>query len=61
MSSWLRHVIILAALAVPVGSGGPSGARACDVALVLAVDVSGSVDSREYRLQADGLALSTPF
>lgn len=34
----------------------PSAARACDVALVLAVDVSGSVDAWEYRLQADGLA-----
>lgn len=31
-------------------------ALACDLALVLAVDVSGSVDSREYRVQMDGLA-----
>ena len=31
-------------------------AAACDVALVLALDVSGSVDAKEYRLQADGLA-----
>lgn len=31
-------------------------AMACDLALVLAVDVSGSVDSREYRIQRDGLA-----
>lgn len=31
-------------------------ARACDIALVLAVDVSGSVDQREYRVQMDGLA-----
>lgn len=31
-------------------------AVACDVALVLAVDVSGSVDSKEYALQARGLA-----
>ncbi|WP_171175826.1 DUF1194 domain-containing protein [Ruegeria sp. HKCCD8929] len=29
---------------------------ACDLALALAVDVSGSVDSREYRIQMDGLA-----
>ncbi len=28
----------------------------CDLALALAVDVSGSVDAREYRLQMDGLA-----
>ncbi|KUJ73780.1 hypothetical protein AVO45_14430 [Ruegeria marisrubri] len=31
-------------------------AAACDLALALAVDVSGSVDSREYRIQMDGLA-----
>jgi Ca-activated chloride channel family protein len=30
--------------------------QACDLALVLAVDVSGSVDSREYRMQMEGLA-----
>ncbi|MEL6681498.1 MAG: DUF1194 domain-containing protein [Pseudomonadota bacterium] len=29
---------------------------ACDIALMLAVDVSGSVDAREYRVQMDGLA-----
>ncbi len=31
-------------------------AHACDVALVLAIDVSGSVDAKEYRLQAEGLS-----
>lgn len=31
-------------------------AAACDIALVLAIDVSGSVDPQEYRLQMDGLA-----
>ncbi|OED46310.1 VWA domain-containing protein [Rhodobacteraceae bacterium (ex Bugula neritina AB1)] len=34
----------------------PLKAAACDLALVLAVDVSGSVDAQEYRLQMDGLA-----
>ncbi len=29
---------------------------ACDLALALAVDVSGSVDPKEYRIQMDGLA-----
>ncbi|MEO0989370.1 MAG: DUF1194 domain-containing protein [Pseudomonadota bacterium] len=29
---------------------------ACELALVLAVDVSGSVDPREYRVQMDGMA-----
>ena len=31
-------------------------AYACDLALALAVDVSGSVDTTEYRIQMDGLA-----
>ena len=43
-------VIILAALAF---SGG---ARACELALVLAVDVSVSVDAREFGLQMAGIA-----
>lgn len=33
-------------------------AQACDLALVLAVDVSGSVDPEEYRIQMDGLAMA---
>lgn len=33
-----------------------SSARACELALVLAVDVSGSVDTREYDIQMQGLA-----
>lgn len=33
-------------------------ARACDLALMLAVDVSGSVDRQEFRIQMDGLALA---
>ena len=38
-------------------------ARACDTALLLALDVSNSVDPGEYRLQIDGLAeaLADPF
>jgi Ca-activated chloride channel family protein len=31
-------------------------AAACETALVLAIDVSGSIDAADYRLQADGLA-----
>lgn len=34
---------------------GCASAQACELALVLAVDVSGSVDHIEYRLQMDGL------
>ena len=40
----------------------PAPGRACDLALVLAVDISGSVDEREYEIQMRGLAegLSDP-
>lgn len=38
-----------------IAAAGPV-AKACDVALVLAIDVSGSVDPAEYRLQSEGLA-----
>lgn len=38
-----------------VGAGAV-GAGACDTALVLAIDVSGSVDAAEYALQTGGLA-----
>lgn len=34
----------------------PAPATACDVALLLSVDVSGSIDRGEYRLQVDGIA-----
>ncbi len=44
----LRLLPFLIALATP--------ARACDIALLLAVDVSGSVDPREYTIQMEGLA-----
>lgn len=38
----------------PVPAGAAEGT--CDTALVLAIDVSNSVDESEYRLQIDGLA-----
>lgn len=43
-----------AAFVFSASLAGP--AKACDLALALAVDVSGSVDAREYRVQMDGLA-----
>ena len=48
----LRRIGLGLGLAVSAGSL----AQACDLALVLAVDVSGSVDPQEYRIQMDGLA-----
>ncbi|PSL20177.1 DUF1194 domain-containing protein [Shimia abyssi] len=47
---WLRRLMCLMIGIAPVS------ARACDIALLLAVDVSGSVDPKEYRIQMDGLA-----
>ena len=44
----LRTILVSLCLA-------PQG-YACDLALALAVDVSGSVDTEEYRIQMDGLA-----
>ena len=45
----LGAALIWAALTFPATA-------ACRLALVLAVDVSGSVDAKEYRLQLDGIA-----
>ena len=42
-------ILSLSLVAAPV-------ARACSIALVLAVDVSGSVDEYEYQLQVQGIA-----
>ncbi|MFY0691383.1 MAG: DUF1194 domain-containing protein [Paracoccaceae bacterium] len=44
-----------AAIAISLGLSG-TPAQACEVALVLAVDISGSISTEEYRLQMDGLA-----
>ena len=43
-------------LAVALGMTLPNPAPACDLALALAVDVSGSVDVREFDIQMTGLA-----
>lgn len=46
----IRALIVLLMLA------SPASAQYCRQALALGLDVSGSVDGREYRLQLDGLA-----
>lgn len=46
----VRAALLLLLLAAPPRAG------ACETALVLAMDVSGSIDHAEYRLQIDGLA-----
>ena len=43
-------------ICVALGLCAPVSAIACELALLLAVDVSGSVDTREFRIQMDGLA-----
>ena len=47
---------LLALLAAPSVPGAQAQARECRQALVLGLDVSGSVDMAEYRLQIDGVA-----
>ncbi len=49
-----RRGVILAVCALWLGHGAAQAQ--CRQALALGVDVSGSVDGREYRLQLDGLA-----
>ncbi|MEM7748715.1 MAG: DUF1194 domain-containing protein, partial [Pseudomonadota bacterium] len=51
LASLLAFVLLLAPAATPVRS-----TATVDLALVLALDVSGSVNGYEYRLQRDGLA-----
>ena len=48
--------MIRAFLLILLGMSVTLPARACDLALALAVDVSGSVDPREFRIQMQGLA-----
>ncbi|MEM9577063.1 MAG: DUF1194 domain-containing protein [Pseudomonadota bacterium] len=57
MTPFLRHVLALPLVFLP----GMSAAE-CRQALAIGLDVSGSVDLREYRLQVDGLvsALNDP-
>jgi Ca-activated chloride channel family protein len=44
----LRILLVLVLLPLP--------GRACEMALLLAIDVSGSIDAGEYALQVKGLA-----
>jgi Ca-activated chloride channel family protein len=49
-----RALILAAGLGLQLLRAAP--AAACDVALLLTIDVSGSIDRGEYRLQVEGLA-----
>ena len=46
----------LAAMALMLWGAASGAVAECRQALMLALDVSGAVDQREYRLQLDGLA-----
>ncbi|MEQ3626980.1 MAG: DUF1194 domain-containing protein [Celeribacter sp.] len=52
MRRWLRAVAVTLLMVLP----GVAAAQSCRQSLVLGLDVSGSVDDREYRQQLDGLA-----
>src|SRR5262245_57028862 len=52
----VRHIRDLLFLLVFLVAGSVLAAERVDVALVLAADVSRSVDEREFRLQRDGIA-----
>lgn len=47
---------LASALMALLAAGSVAARPACNLALVFALDVSASVDAREYRLQAEGLA-----
>jgi Ca-activated chloride channel family protein len=49
--TWWKGIVAGVALGASV-----QATQACDLALVLAVDVSGSVDTEEYKIQMQGLA-----
>jgi hypothetical protein len=51
-----RPLVALRALLVATGLAGPVAAADCRLALVLAIDVSSSVDDAEDKLQRNGLA-----
>ena len=51
-ATWLRY----AAAAGVLTMAAPAAAQQCALELILAVDVSGSIDGEEWRLQSGGLA-----
>jgi hypothetical protein len=52
----IRHAVLAAALALSPSTADAQGKVDVDLALVLAVDCSGSVDDAEYKLQMLGIA-----
>jgi Ca-activated chloride channel family protein len=56
MRSWAAAGSGAAALLLAGLAGAPAGAEGCALELILAVDVSGSIDEQEFALQMEGLA-----
>lgn len=56
MPSWFSVVLMACALLVPVRDARAEGPYDVDLLLVLAADVSRSVDAQKFRLQRDGYA-----
>ncbi|MEM7500177.1 MAG: DUF1194 domain-containing protein [Pseudomonadota bacterium] len=53
---WPGRILRVAAAALALGLAAPGAARACALELILALDVSGSIDAREFGIQTEGLA-----
>ena len=51
-----KRVMWASVLALALAAAGPAAAQGCRLALSLGLDVSSSVDAREYRLQTEGMA-----
>jgi hypothetical protein len=58
MATVVSMTLCMASFAFPAGSTRSSNGIVVDLALVLALDVSGSVDEDEFDLQKNGLALA---
>ena len=56
MTRWRPRLLALAAAVVLALQPGSGRAAGCKLALVLALDISSSVNQREYRIQLQGLA-----
>ncbi len=54
MSPW--RALVALCLTASTALSVPKPAQSCELALLLAIDISGSVDDAEYRLQVDGTA-----
>ena len=57
LSSYSHAIWFLRSLFAALGLGLASPIIACDLALILAVDISGSVDNEEFKIQMQGLSV----